>query len=484
MNRVFHRNSLAQRRQADLETLAAGDVMGLILVFHMMIEDLLDSVDGYRLEKILGREGLGTAVADLRESWKSMYQSLFEPYLDEVRQLSRESTGDPRYVKLFRESLRARGIEERINQIRNHAIKSYGHVISVPSLFEGPRLFEQAEKLADLLADIGATVNPDLLGAEDPMRRSVTEGLASSPVVDFAAASRTGTAEYRPVARQIKRYVEARYRRTVSEIPAVAAVVFFEMFRSIADLYSYLLNDARSFAANANHSAAVAAEEEQAAWARERSERGREPLQLLQARLTEDFPGQFTDELTGLKSKNFFLMELPRRMEKLRSLGKPVTLLMVDIDHFKWINDALGHQDGDSVLAATAEVVRDNIREGDLAIRFGGEEIMVILLADLHTGVLLAERLRHTQEQNLLVRPALLGVKVIGEDRKEPCGTLSIGVAELIGADIDQAVERADRALYAAKRSRNTVVILDPDKTGDEPFTSYADYRRKAQPRA
>jgi diguanylate cyclase (GGDEF)-like protein len=482
LNRVFNRHPVTQRRQADLERLSSGDVMGLIAVVHMIVEDLLDSVNGYALEKIIGREGVGTSFAEVRESWKAVYDTLFEPYLDEIRELARESTGDPRYVRLFKDSMRARGIEERINQIRNHAIKSYGHIIAVPSLYEGPKLFELAEKLAALLSQVGEAVNPDLLGAEDPLRKSVADGLAATPVVDFTVQSRPGTPEYRPVTRQLRRYVEARYRRGAAEIPAVSTVVFFDAFRGIADLYAYLLNDSRSFAAAANHSAMTAGEEEQGAWTQEKGERGREAGLALQARLTEDFPGQFLDELTGLKNKNFFVTELPRRVEKLRANGKPLTLLMIDIDHFKWVNDALGHQDGDGVLKTTAEVVLDNIREGDLAIRYGGEEILVLLPADLHTGVILAERLRHTQEQNLLVRPALMGVKVIGDDRGEPCGTLSIGVAMASGVEeVGLSVERADRALYAAKKTRNVVVIVDPDREGAEPYTSYTEYRRRSR---
>jgi diguanylate cyclase (GGDEF)-like protein len=482
MNRVFSRHPILQRRTADLEILASGDVMSLIIIVHMIVDDLLDSVDGYRMETILARDGLGTVVASLRDDWKDAYGTLFEPYLDEIHELSMETSGDPRYVKIFRESLRARSIEERANRLRNHAIKNFGHLLAERDISDAPELFELAERLNQLLSEIGDTINPDLIDAEDPLRMKLAEDLGSAPVVDFAARSQVGSPDYRPVTRQVRRYVEARYRRASSQIAAIAQVVFFDVFRGIADLYCYLLNDRKSFVAQSSHAMAVAAEEEKRVWIREKEERGRDSLLMLQNRLTEDFPGQFVDILTGLKNKNYFLSELPRRMDKLRAEGKPLTLLMIDIDHFKWVNDELGHPDGDEVLKETAAMILDNIREGDLAVRYGGEEILLAIPSDLHTGIVMAERLRFTQEQNLQLKGAFIGVKLISDERKEPCGTLSIGVADAGGiADMNEGVQRADGALYAAKLTRNKVVFLDQKKQPDEGYTSYEEYLGSSQ---
>ncbi len=480
MNRVFSKSPAFQRHAVDLESLPSGDVMGLIIVVHMIVDDLLDSVNPYALERILFREGLGDAVVELRENWKSVYTGLFEPYLDEIHELARETSGDPRYVKLFRESLRARSIEERVNALRNHAIKNFGHMLSERDISDAPRLFDLAEKLEILLTSVGDSINPDLLDAEDALRKKLVEDLAIYPVVDFDARSRVGSDDYRPVTRQVRRYIEARYRQDAARNPPLAQIVFFDVFRGIADLYSYLLNDHKSFAAQSSHAVLTAGEGEHRAWTREKEERGRESALLLQGRLIEDFPGQFLDGLTGLKNKNYFLTELPKRTEKMRAEGKPLTLMMIDIDHFKWINDELGHQDGDEVLSATAEMILDNVREGDIAVRYGGEEILLVLPSDLHTGIVLAERLRFTQEQNLSLKGAFIGVKLIWDDRKEPCGTLSIGVAEAGEIpDIGEAVARADKALYAAKKGRNAVFFLDPKKPKEEPFTSYEDYMKK-----
>jgi PleD family two-component response regulator len=113
-------------------------------------------------------------------------------------------------------------------------------------------------------------------------------------------------------------------------------------------------------------------------------------------------------------------------------------------------------------------------------VRYGGEEILVAVPASLHTGVLLAERLRHVQEQHLAAREAMAGVRRVGADHGQPCGTLSVGVAEVTAVtDLGKAVERADRALYAAKQRRNGVVFVDGSR-GDA-FTTYEDYRRRLQ---
>ncbi len=316
------------------------------------------------------------------------------------------------------------------------------------------------------------------------MRRKLAEDLSSLTVVDFAARSQTGSTDYRPVTRQIRRWVEARHREAVSAIPRIAQLAFLNILWGVAEVFSYLLNDPKSFAARAGHALRVAGDEERGQWARERSLRGRESLDVLQARLKEEFPGQFVDGLTGLRNKEFFLTELPRRLERLRARQQPCTFLMIDIDHFKWVNDELGHSRGDEVLKATAAGVLDRMREGDLAVRYGGEEMLVVVPAELHIGVVLAERLRSSQAEALAQREALLPVREIGLSREQPCGTLSIGVAEAHTApDLAAAVDLADKALYAAKRTRNAVVLIDPEKTaaGLEPFSTYAEFLKRRQ---
>ena len=483
-NRIFTRTHVFQSRPADLERLSSSDAMGLIMVLHAILDDMLASLEPYALETLLGREGIAAAFIALRGSWQEAFSQLFEPYLDQVREYVREIEGDPRYAKVFRGSERARGIEEKINQLRNRAIKNFGHILSEREHYDGEKLYEIASRLGELLGHVGQVVNQGTLAAADPVSRKTADDLAAHRPVDFVARSRTGSAEYRPVTRQIKRWIEARFRASAGDIPGKAQVAFMDVFRGVAELYEYLLNDPRSFAAKTSHGVIIASAEDRDAWTRERTTRGRDAFQSLQATLLEDFPGQFIDALTGLRNKDFFLNELPGKLEKLRGQRKPVVFLMIDIDHFKWVNDELGHPKGDEVLKSTGNIILDNIREGDLALRFGGEEILVVVPSDLHTGIILAERLRFAQESRVTGSEALQQVAKIGETRSQPCGTLSIGVADVTAiAELEKAVERVDKALYAAKRTRNLVVFVDPkkEKSGGSPYSSYPEYRRKVR---
>ena len=483
VNRVFRHTELFQSRLAELEKLPSTDILGLIMVLHSILDDLLSSLEPYALEKVLGRETLAGEVITLRGMWEQVYTRLFDPYLDEIREFAREVEGDPQFVKIFRESQRARGIEERINRLRNRAIRDFGHVITDHDYYEGPKLYELAARVAELAADVGGTVNQGLLTADDPVRRKIAADLARGRLVDFISRSQTSSPDYRPVTRQIRRWVEARFRESVLDIPQQAQVGFIDVFRGVAELYDYLLNDPKSFVAGAAPGVVIASTSDRERWARERGERGRNGAETLQATLLEDFPGQHTDALTGLKNKEYFLNELPKQLSKLKAQRKPLTLLMIDIDHFKWVNDELGHQRGDDVLKTTGGILLDNIRDGDVAIRYGGEEMLIVVPSDLHTGIILAERLRHAQEQAIRSRETESDLQDIEKTRGEPCGTFSIGVADAANCpEIGKAVERADRALYEAKRTRNSVVFVDPSKgTAEDPFTSYAEYRQRTR---
>ncbi len=483
VNRVFTRTTLFQSRLTDMEHLASSDVIGLVMVFHTILDDLLSSMEPYALEKVLGRETLAGELITLRGLWSEVYGRLFDPYLDEVREFAREIEGDARFVKLFRESQRARGIEERINRLRNRVIKGFGHVITEPDHYEGPKLYELAARLAELLADVGRVINQELLGADDPVRAKVAAELASRRLVDFIARSQTSSPDYRPVTRQVRRWIEARHHESVLDIPQKAQIGFIDIFRGVAELYNYLLNDPKSFAAAAGHGVVVSSTAEAERWSRERGARGRGALETLQATLKEEFPGRYVDSMTGLRNKDYFVNELSKKIAKLKAQGKPLTLLMIDIDHFKWVNDELGHPRGDEVLKSTAQLILDNIREGDIGVRYGGEELLVVIPSDLHTGIILAERLRYAQEQAVAGHEAMSDVHQLASASGEPCGTLSLGVADVTGVtDLSRAVEKSDRALYFAKRSRNTVAFVDPSKDPSisDPFTTYSEYREKA----
>jgi len=477
-NRIFPHSPVFQSRAADLESMSAHDPMGNVLVFHTLLDDMLSTVDVGALEKLVGREGFQTDFMALRDEWREAYPRIFEPYLEAVREYDRETGGDSRYAALLKESPRARSIAERINQLRNATIRRYGYLLTERKHFEGRRICELAARLADLLTEAGIVLSQDTLAAGDPVSRKVMEDLGARGFVDFMAAARPGTVDYHPVTRQVKRWVEARFRETVLAIPQKAQVAFLDVLRGVAYLYDAMLNDSKGPATLADHGISNATTAEHAVWNKERAIGARDGQQSLQATLGEQFPGQYMDSLTGLKNKDYFLNVLPRKLEQLRARRAPLALLMIDIDHFKWVNDELGHPRGDEVLKATATMILDNIREGDLAVRFGGEEMLIIVPSDMHTGIILAERLRFAQQARVLAREGMQDVRAVGASRGQPCATLSIGVADISAVtEIQKGVEKADKALYGAKRTRNSVVFFDKD---GQTLVSYADYRRRA----
>ena len=173
-----------------------------------------------------------------------------------------------------------------------------------------------------------------------------------------------------------------------------------------------------------------------------------------------------TDDLTGLLNRRAFLDEARRHFARALRQGAPLSVLMIDIDHFKKINDAKGHDAGDAVLAAFADALRAGLRKSDLPCRYGGEEFCVVLPdTDMEGAATLAETLRR--------RFAAVEVDYDGEKLG---ATISIGVASALPSMhmIEEAISNADRALYGAKRSgRDCVIRFDVDADGEKPSLTY-----------
>ena len=154
-----------------------------------------------------------------------------------------------------------------------------------------------------------------------------------------------------------------------------------------------------------------------------------------------------TDPLTGLLNRRAFMDELNRRLDRLDREGLPGTVMFVDVDHFKQLNDKLGHELGDEALCITAELLRDTVRPADLVARLGGDEFAMWL--DGADALAAAERAEHLR----IAGPRALASLTDGVGMSM---TLSIGIATrwpCRGEDIETVLHRADQAMYEVKRN-------------------------------
>ncbi len=161
-----------------------------------------------------------------------------------------------------------------------------------------------------------------------------------------------------------------------------------------------------------------------------------------------------TDPLTGLYNRRYFEECITKEAERAIRLNQPFSLISLDLDYLKKINDTYGHQAGDTAIATVAKVMKKNARSIDIPTRFGGEEFSILLSGvDSHGAVIAAERLRMAIEME--------NVPQVGQI------TASIGVATFIEQTdrIDTLMEMADQAMYQAKlEGRNKVVYAKPDQ--------------------
>ena len=162
-----------------------------------------------------------------------------------------------------------------------------------------------------------------------------------------------------------------------------------------------------------------------------------------------------TDALTGLHNRRYMETHLGTLVEQAHARGKPLTVLVLDIDFFKAVNDTHGHDAGDDVLREFAVRLKKSIRGIDLACRYGGEEFVVVMPdTDMAVATMVAERLR----RRIAADPF-----PIAQGQRKVEVTISIGLAALGGADDAAAnvLKRADQALYRAKRDGRNRVVAD-----------------------
>jgi diguanylate cyclase (GGDEF)-like protein len=163
------------------------------------------------------------------------------------------------------------------------------------------------------------------------------------------------------------------------------------------------------------------------------------------------------DELTGLANRRLLRTHMDREIDRARRFQQSFSLLLIDIDHFKYLNDRHGHPTGDAALRAVAALLTNHIRKVDMVARVGGEEFMALLpRTDAQDAAMVAEKLRAAVEGH-----AFAG----GADQPSGALTISIGVSELSATDDehgDSLVTRADQALYAAKHAGRNRVFVNP----------------------
>jgi diguanylate cyclase (GGDEF)-like protein len=164
------------------------------------------------------------------------------------------------------------------------------------------------------------------------------------------------------------------------------------------------------------------------------------------------------DTLTSLYNRRFFEERLGIETQKSFYGGTPLSLVMVDIDHFKKVNDTFGHLEGDKVLCKIASLLKDSVRKKDIVARYGGEEFVLILPgAGLEESAMIAERIRRLVENTPM--------QIIGQAQINL--TVSLGISNFPihrPNSKEELVKMADQALYEAKEEgRNRVCIFHPE---------------------
>jgi len=166
-----------------------------------------------------------------------------------------------------------------------------------------------------------------------------------------------------------------------------------------------------------------------------------------------------TDVLTGISNRRHVLEEGTKIFLRAQRYQLPLSMLMIDIDHFKRVNDTYGHSTGDRAICQVAHTCRQLVREIDLTGRLGGEEFVIVLPdTSLSGAVNLAERLRKTVEED----------KIQADDHSYFSISVSIGVSAYNKSEstFENMLSRSDQALYKAKEmGRNRVVIAEDEST-------------------
>lgn len=169
-----------------------------------------------------------------------------------------------------------------------------------------------------------------------------------------------------------------------------------------------------------------------------------------------------TDKLTGLYNRHNLEKRLNEDVMQARLTGKPINILIFDLDNFKKFNDSYGHVAGDKLLTLFSDIIRQGIRKSDVAIRYGGEEFLIIIKdLELDVAQKVADRIRGELENQKIY---------VGKDEDRQKVTVSCGVAQYPkhSLDIKKVIELADKALYIAKNTGKNKVVVSHDDVVEE----------------
>lgn len=163
-----------------------------------------------------------------------------------------------------------------------------------------------------------------------------------------------------------------------------------------------------------------------------------------------------TDALTGLFNYGYIVEALDRELHRVDRYGGMVTLIMIDVDHFKSFNDRYGHQAGNEALKALGAVLKREKRASDIVARFGGEEFVMLIPNDEESGLETAER----------IRQAIARIQVPVGKNQAASMTVSVGVANYphSASSKEELLSRADELLYASKRNGRDQVSVAPER--------------------
>ncbi len=460
------------------------DPLAPVIVLHELIGQMLESLNSEALVEMADplrsqRSRAADLFSELRRQWRAAREEALLRYLKEVDYFEKElSLREKEVESRFLNSTIARKTIETINQIRNHIIRGYGHValsLDRKEYFRCRPLYAVTKDLHEYLG--GLVIRRDQLDNPIVHQRFDREDLVER--------------QPGPLMNQIHSYIEAlpEEKRILKTCWGEYNRVFLEILLGFTEMLDFLLNDQESRLREAGAEVLFASTEERRIY--KEIEDDQTPLRV---DLKKDF--EEIDRLTGLFSKNEYLRFMPTLFQNSRQAGQPLSLMVMDLDRFKAINDTLGHDFGDEILKLAAEVILSSGREEDLAVRFGGDELLVALKGDVAVALGQAARIRSRYHELLKERfserlkeiPLLMAQKELADKKKaDPTyrggiedflerwkgrglGTLSIGVAQGLGkklkapcADEKELFRRADKILYLAKDSggNRSVAMFD-----------------------